>query len=66
MTTFILCVVLFMFGVAWAITSITAAFFHIKLGIITEKEFDNSKNKMLYLIMLGCEGPFIFLRLLKK
>ena len=59
-------ILVFLLGILWASSSYVTAFTHDELGDITESEYEESKNKKLYLIRLAFEGPFIFLRLLKK
>ena len=66
MNMFVLALLYIMFGILWAGCSYLVAFTHPIIGKMTGDEFDKTNYKRLYLIKLAFEGPFIFLRLLKK
>jgi hypothetical protein len=59
-------ILVFLLGILWASCAYVSAFVNDEISIQTEHELDNAKYQELYLVKLALEGPFIFLRLLKK
>jgi ABC-type Mn2+/Zn2+ transport system permease subunit len=68
MSTLILILLFIIFLLSWGLVSLLGSYFNFEIYDQTHAEYTglSEKSRNIHFILLILEGPFVFLRLLKK